>query len=230
MKQDHKTAAEIGHDTIVEPGAIIGLLYHPSAKPARIGAHGIFRTGTIIYGDVVLGDYFQTGLYAVIRAKVRAGNYCNLANHSTLEGILRMGDGVRIMSHVYIPTRTWLGNHVFIGPGTVFLNDRMPGRWEVAPEPRGAFIEDEVVIGGGCTILPGVRIGEGSFIAAGSLVTKDIPKRSFAKGRPARSEPLPASLDRKNDRSLTMQPRDIWHPLTPNLDAMKWPAEWPEVM
>ena len=110
----------------------------------------------------------------------------------------------------------------------VFLNDRRPGRWEGgAPEPRGAFVEDEAMIGGGCTILPGVRIGKGSFVAAGALVTKDIPARSLAKGRPARVEPLPAELDRENDRKLTLQLRDIWHPDLPDLSAWDFPKEWP---
>ena len=228
MNQNSDTQSEIGPGTIVQPGVIVGFRYHKDAGPARIGAHGILRMGTIVYGDVTLGDYFQTGHYVVIRAKVRAGDYCTVCNHSTLEGIIRMGDGVRIMSHVYIPTRTWFGSHVFVGPGVTFLNDRRPGRWEgTTPEVRGAFVEDEVMIGGGCTILPGVRIGAGSFIAAGALITRDIPPRSFVRGRPGQIEPMPASLDRPNDRKLTLQPRDIWHPDTPDLSVLDFPKEWP---
>lgn len=228
MNTAWKTSATIGPETIVEPGAIIGIQYHKDAGPARIGAHGILRSGTLIYGDVTLGDYFQSGHYTVIRAKVHAGNYCTVSNHSTLEGIVRLGDGVRIMSHVYVPSRTWFGNHVFVGPGVTFLNDRTPGRWgDKAHEPRGAIIEDDVVIGGGCTIMPGVRIGAGSFIAAGTLVTKDIPSGKLAKGRPARVEALPAALDRQNDRSLTVQPLDLWHPRSPDLQAWDFPPEWP---
>lgn len=228
MNETVESAAEIGAGTIVQTGVVVGFRYHRQAGPARIGAHGILRMGTLIYGDVTLGDYFQTGHYVIIRAKVRAGDYCTVCNHSTLEGLIRMGDGVRIMSHVYIPTRTWFGSHVFVGPGVTFLNDARPGRWEGAtPEPRGAFVEDEVMIGGGCTILPGVRIGKGSFIAAGALVTRNIPPNSFAKGRPARCEPMPASLDRNNDRKLTLQPRDIWHPDTPDLAVLDYPPEWP---
>ena len=58
------------------------------------------------------------------------GDYCAVSNHSTIEGVVRFGDGVRIMSHVYIPSRTWFGSHVFVGPGVNFLNDRLPGRVE----------------------------------------------------------------------------------------------------
>src|SRR5262249_6712589 len=147
--------------------------------------------------------------------------------HSTLEGIIRMGDGVRIMSHVYIPSRTWFGDHVFVGPGVTFLNDPRPGRVDGMPTPRGAFIEDDVMIGGGRTILPGITIGARSFIAAGAVVTKDVPPRSFVIGVPGRIRPLPKDLDRPNHRDLTIQPMDLWHPLTPDLSKTTWPADWP---
>jgi len=218
--------AVIGEGTTIEEDVRVGFRYHRDCGRAIIGQHGILRAGTLIYGDVTIGDYFQTGHYAVIRAKVRIGDYCTVCNHSTLEGLIRFGDGVRIMSHVYIPSRTWFGNHVFVGPGVTFLNARMPGREEVMTTPRGATIEDDVMIGGGCTILAGVTIGERSFIAAGAVVTKDIPPRSFVAGVPGKIQPLLAHLDRPNDRALTQQPRDLWHPDTPDLSALDWPADW----
>lgn len=220
--------AQIGEGTIVEDGVTVGWRYHPDCGSARIGKSGILRIGTIIYGDVNIGDYFQSGHYVVIRAKVRMGDYCSVLNHSTLEGIIRFGDGVRIMSHVYIPSRTWFGNHVFVGPGVTFLNDRLPLRSDAVPypTPQGATVEDDVMIGGGCTILPGITIGERSFVAAGAVVTKNIPPRSFVVGVPGEIRPLPANLDRPNDRQVTIQPLDIWHPKTPDLAAIDWPARW----
>jgi len=218
--------ATIGEGTIIEDDVSVGFRYHSKCGRALIGKNGILRKGTIIYGDVKIGDYFQSGHYAVIRAKVRMGEYCTVLNHSTLEGIIRFSDGVRIMSHVYIPSRTWFGDHVFVGPGVTFLNDRQPGRVEVMETPRGATIENDVMIGGGCTIMAGVKIGERSFIAAGAVVTKDIPSRSFVIGVPGKISPLPANLDRPNNRKLTVQPLDLWHPNAPNLDAIEWPAHW----
>src|SRR4051812_27727752 len=194
-----------------------GVADHPDCGPAQVGRFGILRKGTIIYGDVTIGDYFQSGHYAIVRAKVRIGDYCTLSNHSTLEGIVRMGVGVRIMSHVYIPSRTWIGDHVFIGPGATFLNDRTPGRSERREIPKGAILEDDVMNGGGCTILPGVTIGARSFVAAGAVVTGDVPPRSLVIGVPGRVRPLPAALDRPNDRHLTVQPIDLWHPLMRDL-------------
>src|SRR2546428_6416023 len=101
--------AVVGEGTIVEPDVSVGFRYHPQCGPATIGKLGILRKGTIIYGDVTIGDFFQSGHHVIIRAKVRMGSYCTVCNHSTVEGIVHFGDGVRVMSHVYIPTRTWIG-------------------------------------------------------------------------------------------------------------------------
>jgi acetyltransferase-like isoleucine patch superfamily enzyme len=220
--------ATVGRGTIIEQNVTVGFRYHAQCGPARIGENGILRSGTLIYGDVTAGDYLQTGHYAVIRAKAVLGDYCTLCHHSTLEGIVRMGDGVRIMSHTYIPTRTWFGHHVFVGPGVTFLNDRLPGRQDPMPTPRGPTVEDDVVIGGGVTVLPGLTIGERSFLAAGAVVTRDVPPRTLATGIPARFQALPPHLDRPNNRDLTLQPTDLWHPQVENLETAAWPAKWPE--
>ena len=144
--------ADIGAGTIVEDGAVVGFRYRDDCGRAVIGANGIIRAGAIIYGDVQAGDHFQTGHHAVIRAKVRIGDFCTVFHHSTIEGIVRLGDGVRIMANTYIPSRTWIGDHVFIGPGVTVLNDRIPGRHPAPETPRGPTIEDDVMIGGGVTL------------------------------------------------------------------------------
>jgi acetyltransferase-like isoleucine patch superfamily enzyme len=220
--------ADVGPGTIVEDGAVVGFRYRDDCGRATIGENGIIRTGTIIYGDVQAADFFQTGHYAIVRAKVRIGDYCTLFHHSTIEGIVRLGDGVRIMANTYIPSRTWIGDHVFIGPGVTFLNDRIPGRHGNPETPRGPTIENDVMIGGGVTLLPGIHVGERSFVAAGAVVTRDVPAGSFVQGVPGVIRPLPAALDRPNDRWLTIQPLDLWQPDVPAGDEPTWPEDWPE--
>lgn len=215
--------AIVGEGTLIEPDVHVGWRYHRTCGPAIIGCNGMLRKGTLIYGDVTAGDYFQTGHYAIVRAKVTMGNHCALGHHSTLEGVIEMGDGVRIMSHVYIPSRTRIGHHVFIGPGVTFLNDKRPARTDPMPTPVGATIEDDVVIGGGCTILPGVTIGAGSFVAAGCVVTGNVPPRRLVMGVPGRFHDLPPELDRLNHRGFTQPRIDLWHPDTSDLAAIDWP-------
>jgi acetyltransferase-like isoleucine patch superfamily enzyme len=222
--------ASLGANTIVEAGATVGFQYHRDAGEAVIGAGGIIRSGSIIYGDVVAGDYFQTGHGAIVRAKVRLGDYCCIFHHSTVEGIVRMGRGVRVMAHVYIPSRTWFGDKVFVGPGVTFLNDKSAARYTTLSEAaiRGAVVEDSASIGGGATILPGIRIGARSFIAAGAVVTKDVPPDTLAVGVPAVHRPLPEALQGDNSDDVCIQPRDIWHPQLDDLDRLDWPDEWPD--
>jgi hypothetical protein len=59
------------------------------------------------------------------------------------------------------------------------------------------------------------------------VVTQDVPPHSLVVGVPGRIRPLPAHLDRPNNRRLTVQPVDLWHPLMPDLAAADWPADWP---
>ncbi|SCI40866.1 MULTISPECIES: sugar O-acetyltransferase [unclassified Romboutsia] len=84
----------------------------------------------------------------------------------------------------------YIGNGVFIGPGTciscaghaIDATQRSEGFGDSKP----INIEDNVWLGANCTILGGITIGEGSIIGAGSVVTKDIPKGVIAVGNPCK--------------------------------------------
>ena len=84
------------------------------------------------------------------------------------------------------------------------------------------------MIGGGVTITPGITIGEGTFVAAGAVVTKDVPPRSLVIGVPGRISPLPKHLDRPNYREQMAQPRDFWHHDAEQLGPSLWPDYWPD--
>lgn len=212
--------AQIGENTIIEENVSVGLRYHPECGKTIIGANSILRAGTIIYGDVKTGQYFQSGHHTVIRARVEMGDYCTVTNGAVIEGMVKMGDSVRLMSHVYVASRTVFGNRVICGPNVTFLNEKRPGKEEVFA--KGAYVEDDVMIGGGCVILPGVRIGERSFIAAGAVVTKDVPPHSLVMGCPARCVPLPPELDKPCSPEMAMQKADLWHPNGRSPFAAEW--------
>lgn len=220
--------ATIGDGAFIDPDVSVGYRYHPMCGASSIGKHCVLRKGTVIYGDVIIGNHFHAAHYVVIRALVKMGDYCTMLNHSTIEGIVRLGTGVRIMTNVYISSRTWIGDHVFIGPGTTFLNGKYPGRREETRPPKGATVGDDVMIGGGTTILPEITIGEKSFIAAGAVVTKDVPPNSFVAGVPGHITPLPDSLNQPNHRSLTIQTQSMWHPNGEFDGEGLWPEYWNE--
>jgi len=111
------------------------------------------------------------------------GEFCKIASHVEIGGS-KIGDRCKIEAFVFIPPGVTIGNNVFIGPRVAFANDKYPNADPVWT--RGNItVEDNVSIGMGAIILPGVVIGEHSFIAAGALVTKNVGPDAFAMGSPA---------------------------------------------
>lgn len=190
--------SKLGADCEIQPGALVGMKYKADAGPAIIGARARIRAGAIIYGDVEIGDDFQTGHQVLLREQTKIGRHVLLGTQSVIDGQVTIGDFVKIETHVYIPTDVVIGSFVFIGPGVTITNDRYPLKLRDQYKPEGAILEDGVTIGGGVTILPGVRIGHDSFIAAGAIVTKDVPPDSMVVGAPGRIMPLPDHMRERN--------------------------------
>ncbi len=190
--------AKLGKESKIAENAILGLRYKEGCKEAEIGNKAVIRENSIIYADVKIGDNFKTGHSVLIREKTVIGDEVLIGTNSIIEGDVEIGSFVKLESLVYIPTHTRIGNFVFIGPGAIFTNDKYPLRLRDQYLPKGATLRDNVTIGANSTILPDVEIGEGAFIAAGSVVTKDIPEWSMAVGAPAEIKPLPEKLKEEN--------------------------------
>ena len=190
--------AKLGKDCEIQQNVILGLKYIKGCKQAIVGARSIIRWGAIIYADVEIGTDFQTGHSVVIREKTKIGNIVVVGSGTVIDGNVEIGDFVKIESNVYIPTHTRIGSYVFIGPGVVLTNDKYPQRLRDDYEPIGPILEDGVTIGANATVLPGIRIGEGSIAGAGSVITKDVPPWCLAIGVPARSEMIPERLRERN--------------------------------
>jgi acetyltransferase-like isoleucine patch superfamily enzyme len=159
-----------------------------------IGDHAVLRSGTVIYCDVKIGHHFQCGHTVLIRERTTIGDNTAIGTASVIEGNCTIGNDVRIQSMVFLPTHTVIGDGVFIGPAAVLTNDRYPPTGK--PELRGPVIEDGVVVGAHATILPGVRIGAGAAVAAGAIVTRDVPKGMMAIGVPAILKEMPLPMRR----------------------------------
>ena len=174
----------------------IGLKYKMRSKPPIIGKNSVIRSNSIIYNDVEIGDNFRTGHGVTIREKTKIGDNALVGTNSIIEGHCSIGDNVSIQSNVYIPTNTIIEDYVFIGPCACFTNDKYPIRVDF--DLKGPIIKKGASIGANSTFLSNVEIGEGAMVAAGAIVTQDIPPFFLAIGAPARIKPLPKHLKTLN--------------------------------
>jgi acetyltransferase-like isoleucine patch superfamily enzyme len=125
---------------------------------------------------------------SVIRGAI-VGEDCNIATGACLDGS-QIGDRVILGHNVAMGPGFRVFDDVFIGPQVTLCNDAWPraikGDWDAArfnPVTFAIIIESQASIGANSVILPGVRIGFGAMIAAGSVVTKDVPARALWKDR-----------------------------------------------
>ena len=153
--------------------------------PEQLGALGadcVLEAGVMVFHpeNVFLGRNVYVGHRTILK-----GYYKNQ---------LRIGDETWIgqMCFFHSAGGIEIGAHVGIGPGVMILTSEHQELGRAVPpllapvDMAPVYIEDEVNLGVGCIVLPGVRIGRGARIGAGAVVTRDIPAYSVAAGSPAR--------------------------------------------
>ena len=180
----------------IQENVIIGQGYKGSSKPPIIGKNAFIRSNSVIYDDTEIGDNFRTGHGVVIREKTKMGDNVLIGTNSIIEGHCTLGNNVSIQSNVYIPTNTIIEDYVFMGPCVCITNDKYPIRIDF--DLKGPTIRRGASIGANSTFLSGIEVGEGAMVAAGAIVTHDIPPYYLAIGAPARIKPLPDKLKTLN--------------------------------
>ena len=174
----------LGKQPEIDEDVILG--YPPGRKGKGgeliIGDNARIRSGSVIYQAVWIGHHFELGHGVVIREENKIGNHVSIWANTVIDYGCRIGHQVKIHSNCYIAQYTVIEDDVFIAPGTIFANDKYP----VSPHLEGPQVKRGARIGVNVTLLPGVVIGEGALVGAGSVVTKDVPARGVVAGNPAR--------------------------------------------
>lgn len=145
----------------------------------------IICTGAIIYWGVELGKNVICADYSVVREGSILDDNVKIGKHSIVEYDAHLQAGSRINAHVLIGEQMKVGRNSFIGPHVSTACDKNIGsmnREGLSPPVIG----NDVKVGEGVTIHPGVKIGDNAVIGAGCLLLENIPSNSVVLGHPAR--------------------------------------------
>lgn len=163
----------------------------------------IHFTATVDNGAVI-GDYTSIWHYSHVEKAARIGENCNLGqntyvgNNAVIGNACRIGNSVSIFSHVV------LEDFVFCAPFMVFTHIDFP---RAAVNRRSVFektvVRSGATLGANSTVVPGVTVGEGAFVAAGAVLTRSCKPWALMMGVPARQvgwvsafgERIPLDLD-----------------------------------
>ena len=133
---------------------------------------------------VKIGKNTRVWQYVVILQDVAIGVDCNICSHCFIENDVVIGDRVTVKSGVQIWDGITIEDDAFIGPNVTFTNDKFP-RSRHYKEPARTLVKRGSSIGANATILCGIQIGENAMVAAGAVVTKDVPANTIVAGNPA---------------------------------------------
>lgn len=150
-------------------------------KDCVIGPCAVLYVGSTIGEGTFIADGAQ------IRERCLIGQNVIVGHNATIENDCTIGDNTRIQTGAYITAFTTVEDHVFIAPMVVTTNDNYMGRTkERFKHRRGPVIRRGARIGAGAVILPGVEIGQEAVVAAGAVVTRNVPPYTVVMGCPAR--------------------------------------------
>ena len=167
----------------------------PPAEPLVVGAGAIVCTGAVLFAGARIGRGTIVGDQAHVRELAVIGEGSVVGRGSAVGAEARIGSRVRIQTSAWLTSWTVVEDDVFIGPGVMTMNDNTMARLLPATELRGPTLRRACRIGGGVLLLPGIEVGEEAFVAAGAVVTKDVPARARIAGVPARAHGTVADED-----------------------------------
>ena len=187
----------IGDDVRVDDHAVLGKLPMRAASsasskdaqfpPLEVGSGSIVGTGVVLYRGLKLGRKCLVADYATVREEVTVGDRTIVGRGVTIENECTIGRFVKLETECYITAYSVVEDRVFIAPGVTTSNDNYVGRTEARKRAfKGVTVKRGGRIGAGSVILPGKVIGEDALVAAGSVVTRDVPARKVVMGSPAR--------------------------------------------
>jgi acetyltransferase-like isoleucine patch superfamily enzyme len=154
--------------------------------PARIGDGATVCAGAVVVAGAGVGARAVIGDQSHVRERAVIGEGTVVGRGSAVDNDVSIGDRVRIQTGCYITAYSTVEDDAFVAPGVTFTNDHTMARHGPEAPIRGATLRRACRVGGAAVLLPGIEIGEEAFVAAGAVVTRDVPARGVVIGVPAR--------------------------------------------
>lgn len=188
------TGTVIGDGCTIEDGAVLGkrprLAPGSSAKgevvALELGAGVTVCAGAVVFAGAKIADGAILGDQSYVRERSSIGPKSVIGRGSVVDNDVLVGARVKVQTNVYLTAFTVIEDDVFVGPGATTTNDDTMARHGEELQLRGATLRRACRVGGGVVLTPGVEVGEEAFVAAGAVVTRDVPARAVVMGVPAR--------------------------------------------
>lgn len=186
----------IGSDTVIQPGCMIegatvigedcNIGPNTQIADSRIGdrttVHSSVVRESAIAEDVAIGPFAHIRPLSDIGSHVKIGNFVEVKKS-------KLGNDTKV-SHLSYIGDAEIGSNVNVGCGSITVNYDGKNKYKT-------IIEDDVFVGCNTNLVAPVKVGKGSFIAAGSTITKEVPEDAFAIAR-ARQENKPNYVSKLN--------------------------------
>lgn len=194
-------ATVIGDGCVIEDHAVLGK--RPQLAPGSSAAGEVSRlelgdevkvcSGAVVFAGARVEQGAILGDQCFVRERSSVGAGSVIGRGSVVDNDVSVGARVRVQTNVYLTAGTVVEDDVFVGPGATTTNDDTMSRHGGGRDSeggrdslQGATLRRACRVGGAAVLTPGVQIGEEAFVAAGAVVTNDVPARAVVMGVPAR--------------------------------------------
>lgn len=159
---------------------------------------------SIIDDNVEIGERTKIWHFCHVQSGARIGKGCSFGQNVNVSNNVKVGDGCKVQNNVSIYEGVELEDYVFCGPSMVFTNDLTPR----AKYPKGSagykktILHTGASVGANATIVCGHEVGKWAMVAAGAVVTKNVPDYALFAGVPAKQIGWVCECGERMDESL----------------------------